>query len=70
MFEYWYQNEIRKLEIYHKICSKAVSFYAKKTDFELTDFEKDKIIEILDRVFINELDFLQNYSKVYYSLYR
>ena len=70
MLEYWYQSEIRRLEIYHRVCLKAIEQYAINQIYLLTDFERDRIIEILDRLFINELEFLQKHTKEYYLLYR
>jgi hypothetical protein len=70
MLEYWYQSEIRRLEIYHRVSVKAVEQYAINQIYQLTDFEKNRIIEMLDRLFINELDFLQKHTKQYFLLYR
>jgi hypothetical protein len=70
MLEYWFQSEIRRLEIYHRVSVKAVEQYAINQIYQLTDFEKNRIIEMLDRLFINELDFLQKHTKQYFLLYR
>ena len=70
MLEYWYQSEIRRLEIYHRVSVKAVEHYAINQIYQLTDFEKNRIIEMLDSLFINELDFLQKHTKQYFLLYR
>jgi len=71
MLEYWYQSEIRRLEIYHRVSVKAVEKYEiNQQSYQLTDFEKNRIIEMLDRLFINELDFLQKHTKQYFLLYR
>lgn len=70
MLEYWYQSEIRRLEIYHRVSLKAVEEYSINQVYKLTDFEKNRIIEILDRLFINELDFLQKHTIQYFLLYR
>jgi len=70
MLEHWYQTEISRLEIYHSVCIKAVEQFANNQIYQLTDLERNRIVDILDRVFINELDFLQKHLKEYYKLYR
>ena len=69
MLENWYQSEFRRLEVYHRVCVKSVEQYANNQIYQLTDLERNRIVDILDRLFINELDFLQKHSKEYYKLY-
>jgi hypothetical protein len=64
-----YQNEVCKLEKYHSFCVNAVRMYYVNQINQIDFSDKEDIIEFLDRLFINELDFLQTHTTDYFQIY-
>ena len=61
--------EAANLNKYNKLCTKLIEHYSKKNRNKITVFEERKIKQILNRMFSNELDYLESEPDDYFELY-
>ena len=61
--------EAANLNKYKKLCTKLIEHYSKKNRNKITVFEERKIKQILNRMFSNELDYLESEPDDYFELY-
>jgi hypothetical protein len=61
--------EIEKLKYYQKICNDALNEFSSNHTYQLASYEKEKIIDLLKRLFNGEIDYLQNSPEDYFDLY-
>ena len=61
--------EAANLNKYKKLCAKLIEHYSKKNRNKITVFEERKIKQILNRMFSNELDYLESEPDDYFELY-
>ena len=61
--------EASNLNKYKKLCTKLIEHYSKKNRNKITVFEERKIKQILNRMFSNELDYLESEPDDYFELY-
>ena len=61
--------EAANLNKYKKLCTKLIEHYSKKNRNKITVFEERKIKQILNRLFSNELDYLESEPDDYFELY-
>ena len=61
--------EATNLNKYKKLCTKLIEHYSKKNRNKITVFEERKIKQILNRMFSNELDYLESEPDDYFELY-
>lgn len=64
-----YQKELQQLEKFHQVCKIVISEHLVNQKFQLLESEKSQILEILDRIFLNELDFLEANAEDYFRIY-
>ncbi len=58
-----------KLKYYQMLCRDALNEFSANNSYQLTEFEKENIIKVLDRLFEGELDFLERSPSDYFDLY-
>ncbi|MCX6293960.1 MAG: hypothetical protein NT127_06670 [Sphingobacteriales bacterium] len=61
--------EIEKLKYYHEICNDALNEFSNNHPYQLAAYEKEKIIDLLKRLFTGEIDYLENSPEDYFDLY-
>ncbi len=61
--------EIEKLKYYHEICNDALNEFSTNHPYQLAEYEKDKIVDLLKRLFTGEIDYLENSPEDYFDLY-
>jgi hypothetical protein len=61
--------EIEKLKYYHEICNDALNEFSNNHPFQLAEYEKEKIVDLLKRLFTGEIDYLENSPEDYFDLY-
>jgi hypothetical protein len=61
--------EIEKLKYYHEICNDALNEFSNNHPYQLATYEKEKIVDLLKRLFIGEIDYLENSPEDYFDLY-
>jgi hypothetical protein len=62
-------SEIEKLKYYHQICNDALNNFSVNHAYQLADYEKEKIMITLNRLFESEIDYLEKSPEDYFSLY-
>jgi hypothetical protein len=60
---------IEKLKYYHEICNDALNEFSNNHHYQLATYEKEKIVDLLKRLFIGEIDYLENSPEDYFDLY-
>lgn len=61
--------ELEKLKYYQLICRDALNEFSANHPYQLADYEKEKIVTILNRLFYGEIDFLERSPSDYFDLY-
>ena len=61
--------EIEKLKYYHEICNDALNEFSNNHPYQLAEYEKEKIVDLLKRLFTGEIDYLENSPEDYFDLY-
>lgn len=61
--------EAEKLRFYQMACIDALDEFSLNHSYQLADYEKEKIIKVLARLFEGELDFLEKFPSDYFDLY-
>ena len=61
--------EIEKLKYYNEICNDALKEFSNNHPYQLASYEKDKIVDLLKRLFTGEIDYLENSPEDYFDLY-
>jgi len=64
-----FKAEFQKLVNYRIICENALSQFAQNENNQLPEIEKRKILELLERLFDRELEFLQSEPNDYFKIY-
>ena len=64
------KNELSKLNMYEVICVDALSQLHLNNPQQLVEFEKDKIISLLKRMFDAEREYLIDDSADYLEIYK
>ena len=64
------ENELNQLDFQKQICIDAINEYASNHTSGLVDFEKEKIENLLNRMFDAEMDFLQRNPEDYFEIYQ
>jgi len=63
------EAEIEKLKYYHEICNDALNEFSNNHPYQLATYEKEKIVDLLKRLFTGEIDYLENSPEDYFDLY-
>ena len=61
--------EACNLKKYERLCTKLIEHYSSKNRSKITVYEERKIKKVLERMFSNELDYLQTEPEDYFELY-
>jgi hypothetical protein len=61
---------IEKLRYYHQICNDALNDFSTNHPYQLAEYEKEKIVVILHRLFYGEIDYLEKSPDDYFKLYK
>ena len=61
--------EIEKLKYYHEICNDALNEFSNNHPYQLATYEKEKIVDLLKRLFTGEIDYLEKSPEDYFDLY-
>ena len=61
--------EIEKLKYYHEICNDALNEFSNNHPYQLATYEKEKIVDLLKRLFNGEIDYLENSPEDYFDIY-
>ena len=61
--------EIEKLKYYNEICNDALNEFSTNHPYQLAEYEKEKIVDLLKRLFNGEIDYLENSPEDYFDLY-
>ena len=61
--------EIEKLKYYHEICNDALNEFSNNHPYQLATYEKEKIVDLLKRLFTGEIDYLENSPEDYFDIY-
>lgn len=61
--------EIEKLKYYHEICNDALNEFSNSHPYQLATYEKEKIVDLLNRLFTGEIDYLENSPEDYFDIY-
>lgn len=61
--------EIEKLRYYYQICNDALNDFSNNHPYQLAEYEKEKIVVILRRLFNGEIDYLEKSPEDYFDLY-
>ena len=61
--------ESKNLEKYERLCTLLIEHYAKNNRLKVNVYEERKIKKLLNRMFDNEIDYLQNEPEDYFELY-
>lgn len=61
--------EIEKLKYYHEICNDALNEFSNNHPYQLAAYEKEKIVDLLNRLFTGEIDYLENSPEDYFDIY-
>jgi hypothetical protein len=62
--------EIEKLRYYNQICNDALNDFSINHPYQLAEYEKQKIVVLLHRLFSGEIDYLEKSPEDYFSLYK
>jgi len=63
-------QELDKLKHYEAVCLEAIDEFAKHHPQQIVDFEKERIVALLNRMFDGEKDYLLNHPDEYFDIYR
>ena len=61
--------ELDKLKYYQLVCMDALNEFSANHPYQLADYEKENIIEVIKRLFEAELDFIERSPSDYFDLY-
>ena len=61
--------EIEKLKYYNEICNDALNEFSNNHPYQLATYEKEKIVDLLKRLFTGEIDYLENSPEDYFDIY-
>jgi hypothetical protein len=64
------EAEIEKLKYYHEICNDALNEFSNNHPYQLATYEKEKIVDLLKRLFTSEIDYLENSPEDYFDIYQ
>jgi len=64
------EAEIEKLKYYHEICNDALNEFSNNHPYQLATYEKEKIVDLLKRLFTGEIDYLENSPEDYFDIYQ
>ena len=64
------EAEIEKLKYYHEICNDALNEFSNNHPYQLATYEKEKIVDLLKRLFTDEIDYLENSPEDYFDIYQ
>jgi hypothetical protein len=53
----------------HEICNDTLNEFSNNHPYQLTTYEKEKIVDLLKRLFNGEIDYLENSPEDYFDLY-
>lgn len=62
-------GEIEKLKYYNEICNDALNEFSNNHPYQLATYEKEKIVDLLKRLFTGEIDYLENSPEDYFDIY-
>jgi hypothetical protein len=64
------EAEIEKLKYYHEICNDALNEFSNNHPYQLATYEREKIVDLLKRLFTGEIDYLENSPEDYFDIYQ
>ena len=61
--------EIEKLKYFFEICNDALNEFSNNHPYQLAIYEKEKIVDLLKRLFNGEIDYLEKSPEDYFDIY-